>query len=226
MVTITQNFLLNIILSSIVCSIGIIKQDVSILIASSTIAPFLGSILAYSFSLSVGDKDLMKQSIKTVLCGISLSISIGLIVGFLWNYLPNTYKIDIGSNLFQEMKFNQYTFILAIASGMSAGLAITTGLPTIMASFMVSVSLLPNITITGITLSNGIIHIFFSSLLLLIINLICIVISSQIIFIIKKIKPKTKKELKIVKNINFINIVYYIFILVIIIIIKFIIEKG
>ena len=56
---ITQNFLLNIILSSIVCSIGIIKQDVSILIASSTIAPFLGSILAYSFSLSLDKSDII-----------------------------------------------------------------------------------------------------------------------------------------------------------------------
>lgn len=221
----SQNFLLNIILSSIVCTIGIIKKDMGILIVASAIAPFMGSILAYSFSMIIGDKELMKQSSKTMIFGILLSFSIALTIGFLWNYLPNTYRIDEGLDLFQETKFNQYTFVLAIASGMSAGLAITTGLPTIMASFMVSVSLLPNITITGITLSNGFIKIFISSLTLLIMDIICIILSSQLIFLIKKIKPKTKKETEIVKTLNFVNIIYYILILTTIIVIKILVER-
>ncbi len=217
---ITQNFLLNVILSSIVCSIGIIKQDVSILLAASSIAPFLGSIMGYSFSLSTGDSELMKKASKTLLCGIFLSMIIGVIIGFSWNYLPNTYSIDIDGTLFQEMKFNQYMFVLALASGASAGLAITAGTPTMMAAFMLSVSLLPNITMSGITLGNRLYKLFVNSVLVLAINIICIIFTSQIVFMFKKIKPKTKEAIENYKDNNLVNIVYCIFILIILIIFR------
>lgn len=221
---ITQNFLLNVILSSIVCSIGIIKKDMSILIAASAIAPFLGSIMGYSFSLSIGDNDLLKSSTKTLILWIFLSMSIGIIIGFMWNYLPNTYQIDIGDVLFQEMKINKYTFFLALASGASAALAITVGTPTIMASFMLSVSLLPNITMSGITLGNGLYKFSINSILVLAINIICIIFTSQIVFIFKKIKPKTKEAVENYRDNNIANIVYCIFILIILIILQLLVR--
>lgn len=222
----SQNFLLNVILASIVCSVGIIKRDVSILIAASAIAPFLGSIMGYSFSLSIGDNYLMKNSSKTLLFGMLLSMLIGTLIGFLWNYLPGTYRIDLDQSLFQEMKINQYTFILALASGASAALAVTAGTPTMMASFMLSVSMLPNITISGITLGNGFYKIFISSTLLLAINLICIIFTSQLIFAFKKIKPKTKEAVENSKDNNIVNIVYCIFVLIILIVLKMLIKNA
>jgi len=216
----TQNFLLNVILASIVCSVGIIRQDTGILIAASAIAPFLGSIMGYSFALSIGDNDLMRNSSRTLLCGIMLSMLIGTIIGFLWNYLPGTYRIDLGRNLFQEMRINQYTFVLALASGASASLAVTAGTPTIMASFMLSVSMLPNITICGITLGNGFYKIFVSSTLLLAINLICIIFASQLIFSFKKIKPKTKEAIENSRDNSIVNMVCCIFILIVLIILR------
>ena len=220
-----QNFLLNVILASIVCSVGIIRKDSSIFIAASAIAPFLGSIMGYSFSLSVGDSDLMKNSAKTLLFGIVLSMLIGTVIGFSWNYLPDTYSIDLNQNLFQEMKINHYTFVLALASGASAALAVTAGTPTMMASFMLSVSMLPNITIAGITLGNGFYKFFVSSILLLTINLICIIFASQIICAFKKIKPKTKEAVENSKDNNIVNIVYCIFIFIILIALKILIEN-
>ena len=222
----SQNFLLNVILASIVCSIGIIRKDTSIFIAASAIAPFLGSIMGYSFSLSIGDSDLMKNSAKTLLFGIVLSMLIGMSIGFLWNYLPGTYSIDLTQNLFQEMRINHYTFVLALASGASAALALTAGTPTIMASFMLSVSMLPNITIAGITLGNGFYKFFVSLILLLAINLICIIFASQLIFAFKKIKPKTKEAIENYKDNNIINIVYCIFVLVILIFLKILVRNA
>ena len=222
---ITQNFLLNVILSSIVCSIGIIKKDAGILISASAIAPFLGSIVGYSFGLSIGDDDLLKNSLKTLMTWILLSISMAIIIGSLWNYLPNTYQIEINDALFQEMKINKYTFFLALASGASASLAITAGTPTIMASFMLSVSLLPTITVSGITLGNGLYKIAIDSILVLVINIICIIFTSQIVFIFKKIKPKTKEAVENYKDDNVKNIVYCIFILIVLIILKLIFDS-
>lgn len=56
-------------------------------------------------------------------------------------------------------------------------------------------------------------------------DIICIILSSQLIFLIKKIKPKTKKETEIVKTLNFVNIIYYILILTTIIAIKILVER-
>lgn len=223
---ISQNFILNIILSSIVCSVGIIKEDISILIAASAIAPFLGSILGYSFGISIGDKDVIKNSVRTLFTGVLISLLIGTIIGFLWNRLPNTYAIEIGKNLFKEVEFTHYTFVLALASGISASLAITSGLSTLMASFMVAVSILPNITISGIILGNGLYKIFVSSFMLLSINLICIIFSSQITFEFKKLKPKTKEAMENSKSSNILNIIYCVLILIILVSLRTFISRS
>lgn len=193
----SQNFLLNVVLSTIICSIGIIKRDVATLVAASAIAPFLGAILGYSFSISTDDYTLMKKSIKTLSIGLLISISIGVIMGQIWDYLPYNYTIEINQGFFRQIKYSYYAFALALASGASAGLAVTAGTPIVMASFMVAVALLPNITITGIAIGMGFFELFLNSFLLLCINILCIVLTSQLIFAFKKIKPKNKKDYSI-----------------------------
>lgn len=219
--SLNSNFILNVILASIVCSVGIIKEDLGILIVATAIAPFLGAIIGYSFGISIGDEIVIKKSLKTIFFGFLISFLIGIAIGILWSHLPNTYQIDPNKKLFYDMHINQYTFILALASGASASLAITSGLSTIMASFMVSASLLPNVTISGILLSNGLFKMFLDSFLLLILNLISIIFTSQIIFAIKKIKPKTKKAVENAKDNRARNLTVFFIILVLLIILKF-----
>lgn len=219
--SLNSNFILNVILASIVCSVGIIKEDLGILIVATAITPFLGAIIGYSFGISIGDEIVIKKSLKTIFFGFLISFLIGIVIGILWSHLPNTYQIDPNKKLFYDMHINQYTFILALASGASASLAITSGLSTIMASFMVSASLLPNVTISGILLSNGFFKMFLDSFLLLILNLISIIFTSQIIFAIKKIKPKTKEAVENAKDNRARNLTVFFIILVLLIILKF-----
>lgn len=219
--SLNSNFILNVILASIVCSVGIIKEDLGILIVATAITPFLGAIIGYSFGISIGDEIVIKKSLKTIFFGFLISFLIGIVIGILWSHLPNTYQIDPNKKLFYDMHINQYTFILALASGASASLAITSGLSTIMASFMVSASLLPNVTISGILLSNGFFKMFLDSFLLLILNLTSIIFTSQIIFAIKKIKPKTKEAVENAKDNRTRNLTVFFIILVLLIILKF-----
>lgn len=219
--SLNSNFILNVILASIVCSVGIIKEDLGILIVATAITPFLGAIIGYSFGISIGDEIVIKKSLKTIFFGFLISFLIGIVIGILWSHLPNTYQIDPNKKLFYDMHINQYTFILALASGASASLAITSGLSTIMASFMVSASLLPNVTISGILLSNGFFKMFLDSFLLLILNLTSIIFTSQIIFAIKKIKPKTKEAVENAKDNRARNLTVFFIILVLLIILKF-----
>lgn len=219
--SLNSNFILNVILASIVCSVGIIKEDLGILIVATAIAPFLGAIIGYSFGISIGDEIVIKKSIKTMFFGFLTSFIIGIVIGVLWSHLPNTYQIDPNKKLFYDMHINQYTFILALASGASASLAITSGLSTIMASFMVSASLLPNVTISGILLSNGFYKMFLDSFLLLILNLTSIIFTSQIIFAFKKIKPKTKEAIENTKDNRARNLIIFFIIVSLLIILKF-----
>ncbi len=219
--SLSHNFLINVILASIVCSIGIIKEDTAVLIVSSTIAPFFGAIIGYSFGISIGDSDVIKKSLKTMIFGFLLSLTMGILTGFLWNYLPETYNIDTTKHIFHEMNINRYTFVLALASGASASLAITSGLSTIMASFMISAAILPNITISGILISNGFFEMFFQSFLLLIINIVSIIFTSQLIFMFKKVNPKTKKAIEYSKDNKHRNIIILSIFLIILSLIKF-----
>ena len=77
--SLNSNFILNVILASIVCSVGIIKEDLGILIVATAITPFLGAIIGYSFGISIGDEIVIKKSLKTIFFGFLISF---LIQGF------------------------------------------------------------------------------------------------------------------------------------------------
>ncbi len=183
-----SNFLLLVFLSTIVAAIGLIENNVAVVVGAMVIAPLLGPNIALALAATLGDTPLMWTSLKTNLAGLGLALSISLIIGLL---LP----IDLNS---QELLSRSYvgidSVVLALASGAAAVLSLTTGLSSVLVGVMVAVALLPPTATVGLMLGSGQLESAFGAALLLAVNIVCINLAAKTVFLIRGVKPRTWLE--------------------------------
>ena len=65
-----NNFVLLVILSSIVAAIGVLENNLAVIVGAMVIAPLLGPNIAFSLGASLGEKKLVIDSLKALLAGV------------------------------------------------------------------------------------------------------------------------------------------------------------
>lgn len=182
------NFILLVFLSTVVAAIGLIDNNVAVVIGAMVIAPLLGPNLALSLATTLGDIKLMKKSIQTLFVGLLLSIGLSAIFGIFWSADFTSHELMSRTNV------NLSAIFLALASGAAAALSLTTGLSGVLVGVMVAVALLPPAVTLGIMLGNGNTQLAMQAGTLLAINIVCVNLSSKIVFFLKGIHPRTWLE--------------------------------
>jgi len=182
------NFVLLVTLSTIVAAIGLIENNVAVIIGAMVIAPLLGPNLALSLGTALGDTTLMKTSMRTNIAGVSLAMLLSVTVGVFWT--ADVYS----SELLARTHAGLDSIALALASGAAAALSLTTGLSSILVGVMVAVALLPPTATLGIMLGHGNFDLAAGAALLLAINVVCVNLSSKVVFFVKGIHPRTWME--------------------------------
>lgn len=183
-------YVLLVVLSTIVAAVGLIKDNVAVIIGAMVIAPLLGPNLALGLGTALGDVSLMAKSTFTTLVGIAIAVSMSIIIGFVWP--TDTFSTE----LVARTEVGLDSVALALASGAAAALSLTTGLSSVLVGVMVAVALLPPAATVGIMLGYGNINLAMGAALLLAINIVCVNLACNIVFLTKGISPRTwwKKE--------------------------------
>ncbi|QFT55370.1 TIGR00341 family protein [Microbulbifer sp. THAF38] len=185
-----SNYLLLVILATTVAAIGLIENNVAVVIGAMVIAPLLGPNLALSLGTSLGDGDLMLNSIKTLSVGIIIAIGMSVWIGLLWPGQFDNHEIMSRTNASLD------SIALALASGAAATLSLTTGLSGVLVGVMVAVALLPPAVTMGIMIGSGQMHLASGAGLLLAINIVCVNLASKVVFLFKGVSPRTWIEKK------------------------------
>ena len=73
-----STFLMLVFLSTIVASIGLIENNIAVIVGAMVIAPLLGPLLAFGLGTALGDVDLMRKSAITGAAGIGLAIALSV----------------------------------------------------------------------------------------------------------------------------------------------------
>ncbi|WP_142804311.1 TIGR00341 family protein [Tepidiphilus sp. J10] len=183
-----MNYVLLVFLSTVVVVIGLINDNVAVVIGAMVIAPLLGPNLALSLGTALGDMALIRQSIKALLLGIGVAVGVSMIFGLAWP-MPIESK-----EIMSRTEANLDSIFLALASGAAAALSLTTGLSGVLVGVMVAVALLPPAATFGIMLGDGRFSLAMGAGLLLAINVVCVNLGSKIIFLVKRIHPRTWLE--------------------------------
>ena len=182
------NYLVLVMLSTIVAAIGLVENNVAVVIGAMVIAPLLGPNLALSLGTALGDTVLMRKAVLTLVAGILLAVGLSLLFGMLW---PTAFDSD---ELLSRTHADLGSIALSLASGAAATLSLTTGLSGVMVGVMVAVALLPPAVTLGMMLGNGHPELALGAGLLLAINIVCVNLSSKIVFFLKGVRPRTWLE--------------------------------
>ena len=183
-----SNFLLMVALSTIVASIGLIENNVAVIVGAMVIAPMLGPNISLAFATSLGDNELIWKSLKTNLAGLSLALSMAFVIGWLWPmYLD-------GSELLLRTDVGIDSVTLALASGAAAVLSMTTSLASALVGVMVAVALLPPAATLGMMLGGGQHGLALGAGLLLAVNVVCVTLAAKLMFLFRGVKPRTWLE--------------------------------
>lgn len=193
------NFIILTILSTITAAIGLLTNNVAVVIGAMVIAPLLGPNLAFAFGTALGDRTLMLRASGTNAVGVLISLVLAYIIGAVW-----TGPLD-SPELLSRTVVGYDSIVLALAAGAAAVLSLTTGLSATLVGVMVAVALLPPAATLGIMLGAGNFYAAGSAALLLGVNIVCVNLVAQIVFVMKGIAPRTWAQKKASLPARYIN---------------------
>ncbi len=182
------DFITLIVLSTIVAAIGLIENNVAVLIGAMVIAPLLGPNLALSLGTALGDTALMGKAAKALFVGIALAVGLSAVLGFVY---PSEL---VGQEIISRTEPGLESIVLALVSGAAAALSVTIGLSSVLVGVMVAVALLPPAATFGLMLGKGEINLAIGAGLLLAANIASVNLASKIVFLFKGIHPRTGVE--------------------------------
>ena len=147
------------------------------------IAPLIGPNVAWAFSTTLGDSDLFRRSILSMLVGVSVSLGISILIGMFSHIDPTIPELE------SRTKVGLGDIVIALASGSAGALSFTMGLPSAIIGVMVAVALLPPTVTFGMLIGSGQISPAIGTLLLLVVNVICINLSAVATFLFQGVQP-------------------------------------
>ncbi len=182
------NYLILVFLSTVVAAIGLLEDNVAVIVGAMVIAPLLGPNIALAFAATLGDRDLLQESLKTNLAGVAMALGMSFLIGWFW-------PVEVpGPEILSRTSVGFDGIVLALASGAAAVLSLTSGISSALVGVMVAVAILPPTAALGMMLASGQIGLATGAGLLLAANVVCVNLSANLVFLVKGVRPRTWLE--------------------------------
>jgi uncharacterized hydrophobic protein (TIGR00341 family) len=181
---VSKKFIVMTTVASFVAAVGLLKNDVAIIIGSMVIAPLLGPNMALSLATTLADLKLARKAIVTNMAGFSIVLAISMAMGIVLTVNPETPQIAIRTDV-----SHLYIF-LALASGVAGAYSITAGVAEALVGVMVAVAILPPLVAAGLLFGAAYWTEGIGALLLCFVNVVCINLSGVVTFLVEGIQPK------------------------------------
>ena len=169
--------------SSIVASIGILRNNVVFIIGAMVIAPILGPNVALSLATTLGDVGLSRRAIKAIGFSIMIALVSSMAIGMIFDVDPEIPE------LITRTEISLGDIVLALTAGSAAALSFTSDLFGALIGVMVAVALLPPLVTLGMLAASSQWEMALGSLFLFLINLICVNLAGVVTFLIQGIRP-------------------------------------
>jgi len=187
-ISVTSIYYTLVILSTIVATGGMIRDNTAVVIGAMVIAPIIGPNIALALGSTLADQDLLKRAMKVNAGGLALGLSIAIGAGMLLPVDPTVSEIATRTEV------NIADVALALAAGAAGVLSVTRGVSTALIGVMVAVALLPPLVAVGLLIGIGDWPGAYGATLLTFTNVVAINLAGIVTFIIQGIRPMTWYE--------------------------------
>jgi uncharacterized hydrophobic protein (TIGR00341 family) len=183
-VRVSRGYVLMIALASFVAALGLLKNDVAVIIGSMVIAPLLSPNKALSLATALADGDLARRSMRTIGAGVVTALLVAVPMGVLMEVDPSVRELALRSDV------RHYYIFLALATGAAGAYTITAGVAEALVGVMVAVALLPPLVASGLFAGSGNWVDATGALLLFLVNIVSINLAGVVTFALKGVRPK------------------------------------
>lgn len=169
--------------STVVAAVGVMRNDVAVIIGAMVIAPLLGPNVALALAATLADAALAARAIKVNLAGVAVALLLSVAIGALVAVDPTVDAIA------SRTRPAPSDIALALAAGAAGSLAFTSGFPQAVIGVMVAVALLPPLVIFGLLVGAGLPTLASGALLLVFLNVICVNLAGVATFLARGVRP-------------------------------------
>jgi uncharacterized hydrophobic protein (TIGR00341 family) len=214
--TLTNLYLVMVVLSTVVAAVGLVRSDVAIIIGAMVIAPLLGPNIALALACTLGDPGLARRSLRAIGAGVAAALVFSFVVGAVLSVDPSAPAIASRT----QASFGD--IILALAAGAAGTLAFTSGVPATVVGVMVAVALLPPLATSGLLAGSGHWMLSVGAVALVLTNVTCVNLAAIATFLIQKVRPRTWWEAERAKRATRIAVTTWILLLLVLLTLMFV----
>ncbi|MBD0335747.1 MAG: DUF389 domain-containing protein [Cyanobacteria bacterium Co-bin13] len=182
--TLERNFLILIVGSCVIATLGLLSNSAAVIIGAMIIAPLMLPIRGIAFGILAADRRLIRSGLLSLVIGTALSVAISLLLG---------YIIGIAQYGSEVMARTQPTLLdlgIALTAGAIAGVArLEPKISATLAGTAIAVALMPPICVVGLWLAQGDPRLSLGALLLYLTNLLGITLACMLAFILGGYSP-------------------------------------
>ena len=170
-------------LSVVVAAVGLLQNNIAVIIGAMVIAPLLAPNVTLSLSTTLADTKLALKALKALTLGLIIALGLSFVLGIFIHVDPELSEIALRTNV------GIGDVIVGLAAGAAAALFFGKGMGTALVGVMVSAAILPPMVVSGLLLGAGEVDLAIQSLLLLVSNLIGINLACTAVFIMQGVWP-------------------------------------
>jgi uncharacterized hydrophobic protein (TIGR00341 family) len=200
------------ILAAIVAAIGILLDDVAIIIGSMVIAPLLSPNITLTLAVTLADWKLGKLALYTSLVGYLISLGIGVLFGAFLD-------VDTESpQMIARTDFSLLFVVVALAAGVAGALTFTKGASEALVGVMVAVALLPPLVAGGLLMGSEHWAEALGAMLLFAVNVLSIKLAGALTFVAQGVTPYNWLEKEQAKRTTVMGITIWLCLLVLVVV--------
>lgn len=202
-----------IVLAAVMAGLGLIQNNVTVIVASMLLSPLMGPMLAIAFGYVIKDDILFIKGTKNEAIGVGLSLLVGVIMAIVMPLIqPNmisTIVADVGSGgnivniteITRRAGFSPLDVGVAVFSGAAVAVSVTKGDMSTLVGVAISAALMPPavsssmMVVLGLMIGNpDVMNVGVGSFALLAMNIVLIVISAFVMFKVKGLTSLADKS--------------------------------
>ncbi len=171
------DFYFLVILSTLIVTLGLLNDNVILVIGGMLVTPLLSPILAISLGIVISNPKVIKRSIRIFLASFVLASLVAFLLGVF-------VVVDIRDiNLINRMQPSLLIFFVAIIAGLAASYTwVKPNLNNTLPGVAITVTLIPPLTTVGLSLAKTEWTVFRNAFSVLVLNIVGIILASIFVF--------------------------------------------
>lgn len=199
---ISNTYILLMVLSTLLATLGLFLNSPSIVIGAMVLAPLMAPIISLSMGVLRSDDDLSRCSIFTLLIGMLIALSLSALMAFLLPFQDVTNEIE------GRLHPSTLDLLVAVLSGVAGAFAnarenIAKSLPGV----AIAVALVPPLCVSGIGIGWLNIEIFYGAMLLFLTNLTGIILAAGLSFMVIGFAPFSRAKKGIIISVLMVSVI-------------------